>query len=135
MIHIKTGSWWSPLPGDHQRIGISRGVPRGFPAGYRRYGKLNPGSWFKSCATPAEFVRRYEDEILARLDPCVVARELQTIAGGRTPVLCCWEHAGGPSWCHRSLAARFLAEAVGPVPEVGFEHLDQSQHPMLPPKA
>ncbi len=32
-IAIKTGCWFTPLPDDHVKIGISRGVPRRFPRG------------------------------------------------------------------------------------------------------
>lgn len=32
---IFTASWFTPLPTGHLRVGISRGVPRGLPAGYR----------------------------------------------------------------------------------------------------
>jgi hypothetical protein len=42
------GSWFVPLPPDHVRVGISRGVPRGTRAGYRRFTALNPGPWFNS---------------------------------------------------------------------------------------
>jgi hypothetical protein len=41
---VKTASWFTKLPDDHQRIGISRSTPRRMPAGYRIYRKLAPGA-------------------------------------------------------------------------------------------
>ena len=43
-----TASWFAKLPDGYMRMGISRGVPRGMPAGFRRYTNLNPGTWFNS---------------------------------------------------------------------------------------
>ncbi len=66
-----TASWSTRLPGSHARIGISRGPPRG-QCGYRMYGLLAPGPWFKSVAA-GEFQVRYMAQ-LARLDPQAVLR-------------------------------------------------------------
>jgi hypothetical protein len=136
MITIRTASWFTPLPPDHARIGISRGVPRFGAAGkgYRLFKALNPGPWFRSCATAEEYVERYAAEILGPLDPVKVAEQLLELAGGRVPTLCCFERVGGPQWCHRSLAARWLSDGLGvPVPELGYEGLTQDQHPLRPP--
>jgi hypothetical protein len=63
-----------------------------------------------------------------------VADQLLELAGGRGPVLCCFERVGGPQWCHRSLAAAWLSDGLGiAVPELGHEDLAQDQHPMRPP--
>jgi hypothetical protein len=134
MSIIKTASWWTPLPDDHVRIGISRGTPRfRVAAGYRLYKRLNPGPWFSSADT-ATFTERYHAEVLHRLDPEQVLRELVALAPGRVPVLVCWERVGGVQWCHRSLAANWLAAGLGiVVPEFGFEDLPQDRHPLLPP--
>jgi hypothetical protein len=131
MIIIKTASWFTPLPPDHVRIGISRGI-RGVPAGYRRYPKLNPGDWFNRVPVGV-YVRRYDAEVLALLDPRVVAAELRDMAGGHMPVLCCYERAGNGAWCHRALVAEWLAKALyAPVPELGFEDLPPDRHPLHP---
>jgi hypothetical protein len=128
---IKTASWLTELPPDHARIGISRGVPRRMPAGFRMYRKLAPGPWFNSCATPEEYERRYHAEILCRLGAKQVAAELMALAGGKVPVLCCFERAGSGKWCHRALAAAWLAEALGEaVPELGHEDRPQNLHPL-----
>ena len=133
MITIKTSSWYQPLPDGHIRVGISRGTPRRFPAGYRRYTRLNPGPWFNSCASPEDYIRLYNAEVLDRLDPEGVMRDLMRIADGRIPVLCCFERPNNPpTWCHRSLVSVWLGEALGiVVPEFGYEL--SSVHPLRPP--
>ena len=132
MLTIRTGSWFTQLPDDHARIGISRGIPHRQAPGFRVFRKLAPGSWFNSVGVD-EYRARYQAEVLDRLDPHQIARELEQLAGGRIPTLLCFERAGGPKWCHRSLAAAWLAEALGlPVPEFGFEDRPQDQHPLLP---
>ena len=129
---IKTASWFTPLPPDHVRIGISRSVPRRTPAGYRRYHRLNPGEWFKTVPLE-EYRRRYQAEVLDRLEPLQVAAELRAMADGAIPVLLCFERPGTGDWCHRAFVASWLAAATGKaVPELGFEHLPQDQHPLLP---
>jgi hypothetical protein len=129
----KTASWFTDLPEDHVKIGISRGVPRrGLAAGFRMFRKLQPGPWFNSVSTD-EYLRRYREEVLDQLDSNAVATQLLDLAGGRIPVMVCFEHVGGARWCHRSLAAAWLAESIGQVvPEFGFEDLPQHQHPLLP---
>jgi hypothetical protein len=131
---IKTSNWFTPLDANHLRVGISRGTPRGQPAGFRIYRKLAPGPWFNSCATHQEYERLYRQEILDPLDPRAVADELLAMASGRIPTLLCFEVAGKPGWCHRSLCSEWLAEALGlPVPEYGYEHLAQADHPLMSP--
>ena len=85
---MKTGSWQTYTgPG---RIGISVGAPRGAPAGYRRYSPLYPRREMLAWSKP-----RYEAayrEILAKLDPAAVVRELEALAGPNVePVLMCFE--------------------------------------------
>lgn len=75
----------------------------------------------------------FKAEILAPLDPRVVAVELLEMAPGRIPPLLCFERPNGKDWCHRALVASWLSEALGrPVPEVGFETLAQQDHPLMP---
>jgi hypothetical protein len=70
--------------------------------------------------------------VLDRLNPQQVHEEILRLADGRMPVLCCFECAGGEQWCHRALAAAWLAEGTGmAVPELGYE--DQALHPLRPP--
>ncbi len=130
---IKTSSWFTPLPADHQPVGISRGTPRGQAAGYRLYKKLAPGTWFKTTDVE-EYYRRYRSEILAPLDPRHVVAELARIGNGRVPVLLCYERAHVEGhWCHRAMVAEWLMSALGePVPEFGYETLAQELHPLMP---
>jgi hypothetical protein len=137
---MKTASWFTTLPDDHKRIGISRGTPRRMPAGYRVYRALAPGPWFNSVGIE-EYYNLYRTEILAPLDPRAVADDLIRLAGGLVPVILCYERppaqatliTGTGDWCHRAMAAEWLAEALGfVVPEVGFEALPQHEHPLMP---
>jgi hypothetical protein len=131
---IKTASWFTTLPDDHQRISISRGTPRGQRAGFRLYRKLAPGPWFNSVGA-AEYIDLYRREILDPLNPHQVAAELADMAGGKVATLLCFERAGGADWCHRAMAAAWLAEALGqPVPEFGFETLAQEAPPLIAPE-
>jgi hypothetical protein len=133
-MEIKTGCWFADLPAGHTKIGISRGVPRRMAAGYRVYRMLAPGSWFNSVGAE-EYHHLYRTKILGHLDPRVIASHLVDLARGNTPVMSCYEHAGGADWCHRAMAAEWLAEALGrPVPEVGFEALAQEDHPLMSPQ-
>jgi hypothetical protein len=129
---MKTSSWFTMLPSDHMRIGISRGQPRGQAAGYRMYRKLAPGPWFNS-AGPEEYYHLYKTEILAPLNPQVVLGDLVELSLGKVPVLLCFERPNGRDWCHRAMAADWLSNELGfPVPEFGCEHFDQKNHPLMP---
>jgi hypothetical protein len=133
-VQIKTGSWFAAIPTDHIRIEISRGVPRRFPAGYRRYMKLNPGPWFNSVPT-LEYDRLYKSEVLDPLDPERAAHEILALANGQVPVLCCYERLGDTRWCHRALVGEWFKQTLGlTVHEVGCEHLTFDHHPLLPAK-
>jgi len=77
----------------------------------------------------------YRSEILGRLDPRVVADALLGLANGRIPVLLCYEQPVAGQWCHRAMAAEWLAETLGAtMPEFGFESLPQHEHPLMPPQ-
>jgi hypothetical protein len=135
-MRISTSSWRVPIvdPG-YCRIGISRSTPRG-QKGFRRYPKLHPGPWFRSIADEREWAARYQDEILAVLDPARTVAELRDIAGERAPVLLCWEPPEpGADFCHRGLVAAWLWDRVGlAVCELGFEAQGCGwSHPKMPP--
>jgi hypothetical protein len=125
-MRIKTACWFAKIPNDHIRIGISRGTPRGIPAGYRQYRALCPRPWFKSVE-PAEYLRLY-GEILDKLDPEATLADITGLANGRTPVLCCFESAPkihqGEQWCHRHLVAQWLEQSL----QIDVQELD---HPEL----
>ena len=129
MIQIYTASWFTKLPEGVFRISISRGAPRGTPGGWKGYRALAPGAWFKT-ASPAEYLQRYRDEVLAPLDPAGVVADLTKLSGGAPAALLCFEHPTkihrGEQWCHRHLAATWLEQTLGiTIQEVGFEKLDR----------
>jgi uncharacterized protein YeaO (DUF488 family) len=97
-------------------VAISRSQPRGWTG--RVYEPLAP-SWrlvqaAKSGAVDEdEYIRRYQEEVLSKLDPGRVFAEL-----GEDAILLCWENSG--AFCHRRLVAEWLEENLGvSVPEVG----------------
>ena len=107
-----------PAASDPNAVAISRGVPRWFKG--RVYDPLRP-SWklvqgSKSGAVAHdEYERLYRAEVLHRLDPATVRREL-----GDDAILLCWERPGEP--CHRRIVARWLEEKLGiVVPELEGE--------------
>ena len=129
-LTIKTSHWFAKLPPGHQRIGISRGTPRGAGAGYRLYRTLAPGPWFHSVG-PDEYYQLYRREVLAPLDPRLVVDELATLAGPDVAVLLCFCRPG--AWCHRAMAAEWLHQELGlVVPEVGHERCGCDAHPLMP---
>jgi Protein of unknown function, DUF488 len=142
MSHLKltypvpvTASWSARLPEGYARIGISRGPPRGQPAGYRMYRPLAPGPWFNSVP-PEEFCRLYLAQ-LQRLEPEQVLKDLAELAGGKIPTLLCFEPPPpNTAWCHRGLVAGRLHDQLGiEIREVGHEHLGGGwMHPKLPPE-
>ncbi|MGE5510379.1 MAG: hypothetical protein ACM31O_03895 [Bacteroidota bacterium] len=133
-VRIVTASWFSELPDDYARIGISRGVPRNQKRPYKHYRTLQPGSWFNSVPS-AEYVRLYRTEVLAGLDPERVLRDIMMLAEGRHAALLCWESAASDSFCHRGLVSAWLYERLGlAVPEIGLDPRAYGwSHPKLPP--
>jgi hypothetical protein len=125
-MRIKTACWFVTIPSDHIKIGISRGNPRGMPAGYKLYKSLAPGPWFRSVE-PAAFLKLYGD-ILEKLDPKKIVEDILTLANGRKPILCCFEGAPkiqtGEQWCHRHLVAQWLEQSL----KIDVQELD---HPEL----
>ncbi len=126
-MKIMTGSWFTPAPSTHIKIGISRGVPRGQSAGFRLFKKLAPGDWFRSVDAP-EYLRRFNDEILGPLDPEQTAKEILDLAGERIPVMCCYESPTkidrGQDWCHRHMVAKWFEDRLGiEVEELGYRRM------------
>jgi hypothetical protein len=102
-VRIFTSSWFHPLPSNIQKVGISRGVPRRQPAGFRMMSELAPGPWFNSVG-PAEYRRLYLDQ-LAALDAQAVVDKLHTLGEGRDVALLCFERPDDAQWCHRGYVA------------------------------
>ncbi|MBS0240133.1 MAG: hypothetical protein JSR89_17095 [Proteobacteria bacterium] len=137
LMQIATSSWFIKLdPAKYQRIGISRGVPRGQGAGYKRYPKLNPGPWF-NAVDEERYKMLYWGEILSVLNPETVRDELIALGDGKIPVLLCFEPATpGPDWCHRGMVSAWFHDTIGlEVPEVTkIEEGFGWSHPKLPPR-
>ena len=97
-------------------VAISRSQPRSWTG--RVFEPLAP-SWrlvqeAKSGAIDEyEYIRRYREEVLSKLDSARVYADL-----GEDAVLLCWERSG--AFCHRRLVAEWFEETLGiSVPEVG----------------
>jgi hypothetical protein len=110
-MKIYTSSWSTKLPAEIQKIGISRGTPRRYPAGYRRMPELAPGPWFNSV-TPAEYHRRFMAQ-LGALDARAVLQKLHDLGAGRDMALLCYEAPHDPkAWCHRGQVSGWLKDEL-----------------------
>lgn len=134
-MNIFTSSWFTPLPLEIQKIGISRGTPRGYAAGYRKMPELAPGPWFNSVN-----VREYKQRffaILDDLDPRSVVRKIEDLSAGRDAALLCYEDPRRlDQWCHRGYVSAWLHDHLGlQVFEYGHQERGFGwQHPMIPPE-
>lgn len=96
------------------RIGISRGTPRGAPAGYRKYAPLAPGRWLWTTDDEATYRDLYFAQ-LSKLDPARVIADLHRLAGDcAVPTLLCFCNLTNPgAWCHRTMCAEWITQKVG----------------------
>ena len=125
----------APSPAEIQKIGISRGTPRGYKAGYRRMPELAPGAYFKSVS-PAEYHKRFMAQ-LAALDAKAVLAKIESLAGGKDVALLCYEAPGdATAWCHRAQVSWWLKDELGlEVFEFGMEGAGCGRaHPKLLPE-
>jgi Protein of unknown function, DUF488 len=124
---MKTACIWYKGPG---RIVISRGI-HGMAAGFKHYLKLAPTSNILRAAHAEDFdadvdwpkwIKRFEREVLAPLDPQAVYRELHTLVPGVEPVLLCYEKPDDPNMrCHRRIVASWFERHLGiEVPELAI---------------
>lgn len=88
-----------------QAVAISLGVPRGWTG--RRYTRLAPNRRLVKIMDPTIFTRLYKAEVLEKLDPMKVIRDL----GGDNFIMCCWELPG--EFCHRRVVAAWLRKSTG----------------------
>jgi hypothetical protein len=134
-MRIFTSTWFEPLPGTIQKIGISRSTPRRYKRGYRVMRELAPGGWFNSV-TLAEHHQLYMAQ-LAQLDARAVVEKIAKFGAGRDVALLCFEKPGDPAaWCHRGQLSAHIQDALRiEVYEFGME--DQGcgwRHPKLLPE-
>lgn len=100
-------------------VAISQGVPKWYKG--KVYKKLAPSWALVKIEDEKEYVRRYKYEVLDRLDPAQVLKEL-----GEDAVLLCWEKPG--EFCHRRIVAEWLEEELGiEVPELGVRILGKKK--------
>ena len=102
------------LPANVVPVSISLWPPKGWAGA--RYTALAPTkdilTSFKANGDWDAYVRRYKDEVLARLDPHAVVAQLTRLSGGRPVALCCFENISKPgAVCHRTLVAEWLRGA------------------------
>ena len=88
-----------------QAVAISLGVPRGWTG--RRYSVLAPSRRLIKIMDPQTFTKLYKAEVLDRLDPMRVIREM----GGDDFIMCCWEPPG--EFCHRRVVAAWMRKHTG----------------------
>ena len=88
-----------------QAVAISLGVPRGWTG--RRYTRLAPNCRLVKIMDPTIFTRLYRTEILDKLDPHKIIKDL----GGDNFILICWEAPG--EFCHRRVVAAWLRKHTG----------------------
>lgn len=135
-MNIYTSCWYTTLPPEIQKIGVSRGTPRGYPAGYRKMMKLAPGPWFRSVSVAA-YRQLYFDDIIVRLDPREIVNEIRDMSGGRDAALLCYEQPDKPDdWCHRGYISAWLKDRLDlDVFEYGMEGSGCGwAHPKIPEK-
>lgn len=132
-MRIFTSCWFTSLPPEIQKIGVSRGTPRGYPAGYRKMMKLAPGPWFNT-ASDRDYKQLYFAD-LANLKPQAVVREIEDMAAGKDCALLCYEQPHKDAdWCHRGYISAWLHDELGlEVFEYGLEDRGAGwRHPKIP---
>lgn len=92
-------------------ISISLSSPKGYSG--LEYKQLAPtyailNAW-KQEYNQEKYIEAFQKEILSRLDPHKVYRQLYALTGGRDCVLLCYEKS--QDFCHRHLVAAWLNEA------------------------
>lgn len=105
------------------RVVISRGSPRGVPAGYKMFKKLAPTAELLRADLPEDEYRvRFRAETLDQLDPQKTWDEVHALHGPDVePVLQCFERPPLTkcNFCHRRMVADWFKETLGhDVPEV-----------------
>ncbi len=88
-----------------QAVAISLGVPRGWQGA--RCTVLAPPRPLIKILDPATFIPLYRAQVLDRLDPQKIIRDL----GGDNFIMLCWEDPG--VFCHRRVVAVWLEKATG----------------------
>jgi len=88
-----------------QGVAISLGVPRGWRGQWCTV--LAPSRRLIKIIDPQTFTKLYKAEVLDKLDPVKVIRDL----GGDNFVMLCWEAPG--KFCHRRVVAAWMRKHTG----------------------
>ena len=88
-----------------QAVAISRGIPRGWQG--RRCKALAPPRDLIKIMEPERFIPLYRAQVLDKLDPMKVIRDL----GGDNFIFLCWEPPG--EFCHRRVVAAWMRKQTG----------------------
>lgn len=111
------------LPLGNTAISISLWPPKGWFG--KRYPALAPTKSildeYKQTNDWPRYIDRYNNEVLAKLDPKKVYNDLKTLANGKDFTLCCFEK--DPYKCHRSLVAQWLDENLSDQP--GYKQITE----------
>lgn len=86
-------------------VAISLGVPRGWQGA--RCTALAPPRAIIKIMDPETFIPLYRAQVLDRLDPYQIIRDL----GGDNFIMLCWEAPG--EFCHRRVVAAWLRKHTG----------------------
>lgn len=132
-MNIYTSSWFTSLPPEIQKIGVSRGTPRGYAAGYRKMPELAPGPYFNTAS--ARDYKQFYFEGLAHLDPRRIVAKIEDLSAGKDCALLCYEApTKDEDWCHRGYISAWLFDTLGlQVFEYGLEERGAGwKHPKIP---
>lgn len=113
MIYTTYFAKLKKLPENIVPIAICRYVPEGLRHSCYRYFELapNPDSLmdYKRTGDIEKFIRCYNEQILARLDPHGLINDLTRWVGGKDIAFVCYEKS--TDFCHRHLVADWLRSA------------------------
>lgn len=100
---METSYFSCPKLDSSKTVAISQGIPKWYKG--KTYKALAPSWALIKLKDMDEYTRRYKAEVLAKLDPRKVYKDL-----GEDAILLCWEKTG---FCHRYLVAEWLEESLG----------------------
>ena len=135
MALVVTSSYFTRLPLNHVRIGVSCGKAKRLLQQPFYMTELAPWSAFKKGLSTAGYRDAYMKQLL-KLDPCRILYRIDRAVGeGSVAVLCCYESPEKDTdWCHRGYISQWLADQLGVVvPELGLDpELFGDRHPKIP---
>ena len=105
------------IPKNIFKIAISRTFPIEHAVGYKDLIPTMADLFaYKVTNDWAAYANNYEANVLSKLNPDDVVKDLYNLSGGRDIVLLCYEKSF--EFCHRHLVAKWLNEAGYPCTEL-----------------